>query len=377
VDPTFTPGTGPNGLVSGLGVSADGRISVGGAFNSYNGSAYNRLVRLTTNGLPDIAFTTPLTFDAGLNALAVQSDGRTIVVGGFKTPVSGYARIRANASLDLLFDPGSGADAPVFATALQTNGQVLIAGAFTNVAGVYRPGVARLSSNAVVDNAFGPISISNGTVFAVAPTADGKVVIGGSFRFINAAYRSGIARLNADGSLDTSFNPMEGVLGNVYTVSVLPDGGVFIGGDFTTVNGITRRRYALLLTNGLVDPRFDSSIGADNTVYASLVTPEKQIVIGGDFTTIGGVPRRGVARINLGDLPPLVPVELTIEIVSNAAHVSVFSIPGRSYVLEGSTNLLYWFNLSTNVATGSLLDFIDPNVSGNGQRFYRARLLSP
>jgi hypothetical protein len=63
--------------------------------------------------------------------------------------------------------------------------------------------------------------------------------------------------------------------------------------------------------------------------------------------------------------------------VLNAAYISVLSIPGRSYVLEGSTNMSYWFNLSTNVATGTLLDFIDPNVSGNSQRFYRARLVSP
>lgn len=377
VDPAFTPGTGPNGVVSGIGLSADGRISVGGAFNSYNGAAYNRLVRLTTNGLPDIAFTTPLTFGANINALSVQGDGRTIAVGGFNSPVSGYGRFRTDAAIDVSFNPGYGADAPVQATALQADGQVLVAGAFTNLNRIFRPSVGRLSSNAIVDTTFGPVAVSNGAVLAVAPAPDGKVVIGGSFRFVNGVYRSGIARLNVDGSLDLSFNPVEGVLGTVHTVSVLPDGGVFIGGDFTVVNGATRRRYALLLTNGLVDPRFDSSIGADNIVYASLLTPEKQIVIGGEFTTIGGVPRRGVARINLGDLPPLVPVELTIKIVSNAAHVSVFSVPGRSYVLDGSTNLIYWSSLSTNVATGALLEFIDPNVSGNIQRFYRARLLSP
>jgi len=372
------PGSGPNALVSSIGVFPSGHVVIGGAFSNFNGTPFNRLLRLTSNGVPDVSFSQPLQFDAALNAVAAQTDGKTVVGGAFKTPVAAVARMRVNGSLDLQFDSSGGADAPVNALTLLANGKVLIGGAFTNVGGSTYPRVARLGSNGVVDSTFVPASVAGGSVFALAAAPDGKVVIGGNFRQVNGLFRSGVARLNEDGTLDPTFNPGTGVTGTVYTVAVLTNGSVFVGGDFTTVNGTTCRRYALLQPNGAVDPRFDASVGADNTVYASLVTPDNKIYIGGDFTTVGGLTRRGVARLNVGDLSPLVPLAVTnVRIVSNAVQITVSTLPGRTYVLEGSGDLLYWLDLSTNVATGLLLDFTDPNVSGNPQRFYRARLLGP
>jgi uncharacterized delta-60 repeat protein len=377
VDASFTPGSGPNAQVSGISISPSGHIAIGGAFSNFNGTPLKHLARLTSNGLPDVSFN-QTNVNGAVNGVAAQVDGKIIVGGAFSTPVPGFVRLRANGTVDLQFDSNGGAESPVNAVALQSDGKVLVGGAFSTVGGLPYPRLARLGSNGVVDETFSALAIDDGNVFAVAPTVDGRILIGGNFRHVNGFSRSGVARINTDGSLDMTFDPGTGVTGTVYTVFGLADGGVFIGGDFTTVNGFTCRRYALLQANGMVDPRFDSSIGADNTVFASLLTPDKQIFIGGAFTTIGGVPRRGVARLNLGDLPPLQPFEIVeIRIVLNAAYISVLSIPGRSYVLEGSTNMSYWFNLSTNVATGTLLDFIDPNVSGNSQRFYRARLVSP
>ena len=372
VDPTFTPGTGPNGLVSRIGVSADGHISLAGAFTRYNGGFYTNLVRLNTNGLIDIAYTSPMVFNAAVDAMSMLPDGRMFVGGGFDSPVSRYGRIRANGTLDLQFDPGIGADAPVVASALQSDGKVLIGGSFTNVAGVYHPGLARLGTNGVMDSSFAAISLSNGTVFAVASAPDGKVLIGGSFHAVNGVPRRGIARLNANGTLDTSFAPVSGVNGNVYTVSIFKNGWVFIGGDFTSVNGVTQNRYALLHDDGVVEDFFGSSIGADNVVYASLITPDQKIYIGGDFTMVGGLIRRGVARLNADVLRLGTP-----RIVSNAVRMTLNSVAGSTYVLESSSDLLYWIPLSTNVATGAGLEFTDVNVSANSMRFYRARRFGP
>lgn len=375
VDPSFTPGTGPDALVSGIGLSPDGRIAIGGVFTNYNGQFFNRVVRLTSNGLPDPAFTQPMSFDSGINGLVSQSDGKILVGGAFKVPASGIARIRVNGSFDLQFDPSTGADGPVNAVTLQPDGKVLIGGGFSNVAGFSRPRFARLGTNGVLDGTLPPIAITNGNVFAIAVAPGGKILLGGSFRYVNGVPRSGVARLNSDGTLDLSFNPGGGATGTVYTVCVLTNGAVFIGGDFTTVNGIARGRYALLRENGSVDPVFDASIGADNTVFASLVTPDQKIIVGGDFTTIGGQPRRGVARLNVSEQETLRLFDMRV--IANSAFLRLNSTPGRAYILEGTSDLSYWFSLSTNLATGVTLDFNDPNVLVNGHRFYRARRFGP
>ena len=81
---------------------------------------------------------------------------------------------------------------------------------------------------------------ANGIVRAVAVQPDGKVLVGGSFTTIGGQTRNFIARLNADGSADASFNP--GADSTVYSLAVQPDGKVLVGGIFTTIGGQTRNQ---------------------------------------------------------------------------------------------------------------------------------------
>ena len=257
--------------------------------------------------------------------------------------------------------------------ALQVDGKVLIGGAFTTVAGFPRPRLARLGTNGTLDATFPSLGITNGNVFAISLAPGGKILIGGNFRYLNNVPRSGVARLNGDGTLDTSFDPGAGAAGTVYTVGALTNGMVFIGGDFTMVNGTNRNRYALLRPDGSVSEVFDSTVGADNTVFASQVTPDQKIFIGGDFTTVGGVSREGVARLNVFALPS-VAVLTGPQISGGVARISVTTTPHYVYILEGSSDLRYWLPLSTNVAAGVTLDLLDANYSGSGHRFYRVRI---
>ena len=190
---------------------------------------------------------------------------------------------------------------------------------------------------------------------------------------MNGVARGGVARLNGDGSLDLSFHPGTGVTGTVYTVCALTNGSVFIGGDFSTVDGTNRSRYALLRKDGAVSVAFDSRLGANGTVFASLVTPDQKVIIGGDFTTVGGVSRRGVARLNVG--AEAVAALLSVpRFNGSTAEVSVTTTPNFRYVLEGSGDLLYWLPLQTNLASGASLILTDANASGAGRRFYRVRV---
>ncbi len=74
--------------------------------------------------------------------------------------------------------------------------------------------------------------------------ADGKVVVGGDFATFNGVTTDGIVRLNADGSVDNTFNTNGGVGSSyVYALAEQGDGGILLGGNFTTVGGFVRRAW--------------------------------------------------------------------------------------------------------------------------------------
>ncbi|HLH53442.1 MAG TPA: delta-60 repeat domain-containing protein [Verrucomicrobiae bacterium] len=185
---------------------------------------------------------------------------------------------------------------------LQTNDRVLFGGSFTNVSGFSRNGIARLNPDGSVDAGFDPgkgISGGFGSVNAIAvQPADGKVLIGGSFTSVNGTNRTGVARLNADGSLDLSFNPGTGADGTVKTIVVQPDGSILLGGSFSTVHGKSRGRVARLDTSGNLDTNFVSGMGADAEVDCLALQRDGSVIIGGRFTHFNGASQPRIARLN-------------------------------------------------------------------------------
>src|SRR5947209_4661169 len=93
----------------------------------------------------------------------------------------------------------------------------------------------------------------------------------------------------ADGTPDTTFttNLGTGFNGAVNSVAVQGDGKMVLGGAFSTLNGITNNRLARVNTDGTPDTTFDSSLGTgfNGTVYSVAVQANGEIVVGGDFTT--------------------------------------------------------------------------------------------
>src|SRR2546427_781437 len=95
-----------------------------------------------------------------------------------------------------------------------------------------------------LDLSFNPGTGANNIVNSFAVQTNGQVFIGGLFTTVNGTNINRIARLNADGSLDTSFDPGTGAANYpVRSVVVQPDGKVLIGGEFTAVNGNTNRSF--------------------------------------------------------------------------------------------------------------------------------------
>lgn len=299
VDAGFDAGTGPRGgNVGALAVRPDGKILVGGGFNSFSGSNRIGVARFNADGSMDNAFIPGLAAGSQIRGIAVQGDGRIVVGGNSSTAPGGVlARLNVDGSLDTTFNPGTVGS--VLAVAVQGDGKVIIGGAFSAVGGASRRSIARLNADGSLD-AFDPGA--DGFVSAVALMSDGRVVISGAFTTVGGVSRNGIARLNADGSLDSTFDPGPGPNGLIWTVAVQGGGQVAIGGQFTAVSGVSRNRIARLNANGGLDPGFDAGIDVGGSQYVSslAIQGDGKIVAGGVFSSFRGVSRRGIARLGTG-----------------------------------------------------------------------------
>ncbi|MCS7090827.1 MAG: hypothetical protein NZM03_08975, partial [Limisphaera sp.] len=239
--------------------------------------------------------------DGPVYGLAVQSDNRTIIVGDFRNyntiPRARIARLNDDGSLDTTFAATGGADDFISCIAPFPGGQWVIAGGFTSYAGQSRMRVARIDGNGVLDATFRPGDGPNGPVWAVVAQSDGKVYIGGDFTVVNGIPRRYVARLNRDGSVDMSFDPGLGPDGPVWALALQPDNRLLIGGEFNTVAGQIRGGIARLLGTGELDTTFQPGSGTDGRVYAIRIQPNGRILIGGEFSRVNLSPRNNIARL--------------------------------------------------------------------------------
>ncbi|MCU0491795.1 MAG: delta-60 repeat domain-containing protein [Chloroflexaceae bacterium] len=122
------------------------------------------------------------------------------------------------------------------------------------------------------------LSGGNQRVSAVVRQPDGKILVGGDFTSMNGTARNRIARLNADGTLDSSFNPGAGADRVVEAIALQSDGKLLIGGEFTQVAGVNRSRIARLNADGTLDSSFNPG-GLDGPVWELIVQPDGKRLI--------------------------------------------------------------------------------------------------
>ena len=209
-------------------------------------------------------------------------------------------------SPDGAFNPGMNGD--VLALALQPNGQILAGGVFTFVNGIPENCVARLNADGSLDSAgfLNGMAGANGAVQAVVCQTDGRVIIGGAFTSADGIARYHIARLMTDGSLDTSFNPGPAADAPVYSLAETFVNGtrrIYVGGAFNTISGGPSPNLARLNNGGSLDTSFVTGAGPNGAVYAIAVYPTNspfagKLLIGGAFTNINSFALGHVARLN-------------------------------------------------------------------------------
>ena len=280
------PGTdGGGGTVYAVAEQPDGSVIVAGSFISYDSNPYNRIVRVLNDGFQDPNFLVAPNSGANdyIDALALQPNGQ-IIIGGNFTAFNGYnrhyvARLNSDGSVDTSFNPGLGANGTVTSVALEASGQIIIGGSFTAYNGTAVNGVARLNADGSLDTTFNPGVGPNGTVNAVAVDTFGRVVIGGSFDSVDGVTSGAVARLNIDGSLDTTFapgiatlNPETFITDPVNAVAIQPNGQILIGGSFAYLDLLEYNGLARLNIDGTVDLTFQPGTGTLNPITGNADT---------------------------------------------------------------------------------------------------------
>src|SRR5207248_2471314 len=112
-------------------------------------------------------------------------------------------------------------------------------------------------------------------------TPDGKIVVGGDFQAVAGQSRYNIARLEENGAPDSTFRAGAWTDSAIYSLATQDDGKEVLGGAFTQVNGISVRYLARLNQDGTYDSSFISDSGPDGDVYSLLSMAFGDLLVGG------------------------------------------------------------------------------------------------
>lgn len=192
-----------------------------------------------------------------------------------------------------------GANNDVYTIAVQPDGKILIGGLFTAFSGTTANYLARLNADGSKDQSFNAGGSGlNAFANKILLQPDGKIIVAGAFTAYNGVASNYIIRLNADGSKDASFSIGTGFNAEVKALALQADGKILAGGSFTNYNAIAASHIVRLTTNGTKDVAFNSTVTAiDSTVNDIVVQSNGKIVVGKDNEPLG-VPKDYISRIN-------------------------------------------------------------------------------
>ncbi len=237
-----------------------------------------------------------------------------LVLAAFLAVHTGLAATPLDAQAPSAAPSLDGSFAPVLVTAANvrgivplSSGKVLIYGDLNSVNGTFRSQVAILNSDGSLDTSFtlDPLLAKYGIINTVVAVSGGKFLIGGSMIVLGATRsQSYLFRVDASGTIDPTFDAggyiytpygPYGLNGPVNALYVDGSGRILVGGDFTSPhNHITR-----LLPDGAPDASFDPGTGTDGIVYCIAMQSSNHIIIGGVFNTVNGIPSNNIARLGV------------------------------------------------------------------------------
>jgi uncharacterized delta-60 repeat protein len=330
-DLTFNASFGDAGEGRKIFVQSDGKILVGGNYNYANNLDRPSIARFNADGSVDTGFNLSFFYTPTdtFTAIDVQPDGK-ILIGALSSTFDAL-RLNPNGSSDIifqqtknvndikvlsngkiliagnnylkLFNSNGSLDASfavnvnggVQKLAVQPDGKIILVGSFTTVNTIPRGRIARLNADGTLDTSFDTSTGSNNTILDVALQANGQILIGGIFSGFNLTNRPFLARLNADGTLDISFLP--NLDGSVATIKIQPNNKILIGGTFTSINTTSRLKLARLNQDGTLDLTLNPGTSTNGAIQDIEFQNDGKILITGQFSNYRGALRFGIARL--------------------------------------------------------------------------------
>ena len=335
-------------------IQADGKIIIGGLFQTVRGVARNGLARLNADGSLDNSYLPAAVYGnfSDTSDILLQSDGKILVIGNGFSP--GIVRLNTDGSRDSSFSVGLGpriqtAAGTIEAANLQPDGKILVTGTFDTFNITSRLFLARLNADGSVDPSFDSGTGATKAGKAVLVSADGKILwategsllrfntggtVDGTFitglipqsrinllqqtdgKIIVSSYRyfgdaqdgnfdSEVLRINSNGARDPSFTLQTLTDSIVFKITLQNDGKLLVGGKFYTVGGLSRIGILQTETNGTLNTAFNPILKDRGTISDLALQPDGKIIVGGSFYEINGVLRNNLARLNPGGTPDL------------------------------------------------------------------------
>ena len=305
-----------NGEIHALLLQPDLSLVIAGRFSQVNGVERHNIARLQPAGQLDPTWDPDIRGDA-IHALARDDQGR-IYAGGSFDQVGGQARrnlVRVAGSgsgaVDMAWSPQPVGPVHALAVAAGSNAQVYAGGAFTEIGGISRSYLVRLSGSNGQADILWPAAGTNGAVFALQLAADGNsVFIGGRFLSMAGQQRRYLARVNTGNGVTQGWNANIDISGihaesepGVYALA-LGGSHLYVGGVFRQVGGLGRNGLARVGhgTTATVDANWApqphmGGVDADPLISAIAIAGDGGIHVGGHFSGIGGQFHRDLARL--------------------------------------------------------------------------------
>lgn len=244
--------------------------------------------------------------------IAIQADGKVLVAGSMTYNEYKIIRLNSDGSVDNTFTQANDFfNGAIKDIELQADGKIVVGGTFGTADGQVSNRIARINTDGSLDTGFLVGTGFNNNVNAIKIQADQKIVVVGLFGSYNGttAGLERVARLNTDGTLDTTFNTNTGTGfsgGGATALHIGSGGRLFIGGTFSHFNGTSKPNVAVLLSTGALD----NSVGLPASIIAVGTTSSRaeiqsiledssgKIYVGGNLGSLSSVNYSGVLRFN-------------------------------------------------------------------------------
>jgi uncharacterized delta-60 repeat protein len=309
-----------NSLVTSLVVQSDGKILLGGNFTDYSSqTGLSRFLRLNSDGTLDSTFSNIASvnlgvenFNAVVNSIFIQSDGKILVGGNFNAyklqdGKNKLIRLNSDGTEDTTFSNNAlliGGSTPkfnneIFSINVQSN-KILIGGSFTNYisSGISR--LVRLNLDGTYDSTFNSLISSdkiNNSVRNIYLDSTARLFVSGNFfHYSNDSYilnsllifeNDNLSSLNFNLSFASNFSSF------INYLTIQSDGKILVGGSFTNYKNQLGKSYLLRFnSNGTEDTSFSTNIVSkfNGKVNVIKLQSDGKILVGGDFTNYDSNP---------------------------------------------------------------------------------------